>query len=591
MKRHSLSIQDAAEMRQLLSLPGGFELHIGMFIPSILSQGTPEQQAKWMPLCMNLNIIGTYAQTELGHGTFLRGLETVAVYDPKTKSFVIHSPTLTATKWWPGGLGKTATHVILMARLISLGKDYGPHAFVVQIRDLKTHLPLSGIKVGDIGPKLGFNGVDNGWLQFDHVQVPKEAMLMRYARVEDDGTYVPPPAQNSKASYATMVYVRATIVRDAGEFLGRAATIAIRYTAVRRQSSPDNKNKEIQILDYDNIQQVLIPYVARTYALKFVGKQMMDTYESFVKARNKNDFSALPELHANSSGLKAYCTDTASLGIEYCRRTCGGHGYSVLSGLPSIYASYVQNVTWEGDNNVMYLQMARYIIKILLRKSPNVANGTAYLLKMPNSRCAVTSPEQWANQVIVVEALEHAARYLAQQSLEKLKQNFGGQSVKFEGEGWNSMTMDLITLAQAHCRILVQQAFIKEVLFAKATPSLHQQSINILEKVCALHGKMMLRESSSVLLESGYISGQQNVMLSESFKVLLKQLRPEAVCLVDSFGYDDYVLNSAIGRKDGDVYTALLSAAKSSPLNETEEGPGWDPVLRELLDSQIRSKL
>lgn len=43
------------------------------------------------------------SQTELGHGTFVRGLETTATYDPKTKEFVLHSPTLTSYKWWPGG--------------------------------------------------------------------------------------------------------------------------------------------------------------------------------------------------------------------------------------------------------------------------------------------------------------------------------------------------------------------------------------------------------------------------------------------------------------------------------------------------------
>ena len=42
-----------------------------------------------------------------------------------------------------------------MARLLREGSDYGPHAFVVQIRDLETHLPLPGITVGDIGPKMG----------------------------------------------------------------------------------------------------------------------------------------------------------------------------------------------------------------------------------------------------------------------------------------------------------------------------------------------------------------------------------------------------------------------------------------------------
>lgn len=51
-----------------------------------------------------LNSLVNYVfQTELGHGTFLRGLETTATYDPKTEEFVLDSPTLTSHKWWPGG--------------------------------------------------------------------------------------------------------------------------------------------------------------------------------------------------------------------------------------------------------------------------------------------------------------------------------------------------------------------------------------------------------------------------------------------------------------------------------------------------------
>ena len=69
-----------------------------------MSQASPEQQAKWLPMAQKLEIIGTYAQTELGHGTFVRGLETTATYDPETEHFIIHSPTLTSTKWWPGGV-------------------------------------------------------------------------------------------------------------------------------------------------------------------------------------------------------------------------------------------------------------------------------------------------------------------------------------------------------------------------------------------------------------------------------------------------------------------------------------------------------
>ncbi len=74
--------------------------------------------------------------------------------------------------------------------------------------------------------------------------------------------------------------------------------------------------------------------------------------------RDKGEFSVLPELHALSSGLKALSTWITADGIERCRSTCGGHGYSKLSGLPTLLQNYVQNVTWEGDNNVLCLQVS-----------------------------------------------------------------------------------------------------------------------------------------------------------------------------------------------------------------------------------------
>lgn len=39
-----------------------FLLHLGMFVPAIMGQGTAEQQAKWLPRAINLEIIGAYAQ-------------------------------------------------------------------------------------------------------------------------------------------------------------------------------------------------------------------------------------------------------------------------------------------------------------------------------------------------------------------------------------------------------------------------------------------------------------------------------------------------------------------------------------------------
>lgn len=48
-----------------------------------------------------------------------------------------------------------------------------------------------------------------------------------------DGTYVKPP--HSKSSYATMIFVRVQIAISQVEQIQKAVTIAIRYSAVRRQ--------------------------------------------------------------------------------------------------------------------------------------------------------------------------------------------------------------------------------------------------------------------------------------------------------------------------------------------------------------------
>ncbi|GFH31369.1 acyl-coenzyme A oxidase [Haematococcus lacustris] len=55
------------------------------------------------------------------------------------------------------------------------------------------------------------------------------------------------------------------------------------------------------------------------------------------------------------------------------------------------------------------------------------------------------------------------------------------------------------------------------------------------------------------------------------------------VGLVDALGVPDYLLHSALGRADGDVYQALLDMAQVSPLNATEEGPAWHSILKPVM--------
>ena len=142
-------------------------LHTVVFSNAVQKLASDEQIGWWMKDIRALKMMGCYAQTELGHGSNVAELETTATFDSQTDEFVVHSPTLTSTKYWPGGMGLWASHALVMAKCIVNGKKYGVQAFMVPIRSNKDQSALPGIKVGDIGPKLGNQENDNGWLQLE----------------------------------------------------------------------------------------------------------------------------------------------------------------------------------------------------------------------------------------------------------------------------------------------------------------------------------------------------------------------------------------------------------------------------------------
>ena len=141
-----------------------------------------------MPDINELKMHGAYAQTELGHGTNIQGIETTATFDPKTDTIILNSPTISSYKFWPGELGFHANFPIVVAWLIVNGEDKGVQTFIAWIRD-KDHKPLPGIEVGDIGNKFGFNMKDNGFLGFKNFRIPRENMLMWFAWLDKDGTF------------------------------------------------------------------------------------------------------------------------------------------------------------------------------------------------------------------------------------------------------------------------------------------------------------------------------------------------------------------------------------------------------------------
>uniref|UniRef100_A0A8C7E9Y7 Acyl-coenzyme A oxidase n=1 Tax=Nothoprocta perdicaria TaxID=30464 RepID=A0A8C7E9Y7_NOTPE len=551
-----------------------------VFMRSISVLGSDKQIAKWIPLATDYQIIGSYAQTELGHGTYLQGLETTAVFDTATQEFILNTPKISAMKWWPGDMGRSATHTVVFAQLYVHGKCYGVHPFILQIRSLEDHSPRPGVTVGDIGPKMDFQHADNGFLLLQNVRVPRENMLSKFCEVQPDGTYVRWGSQ--KINYFTMTSVRISILSDEAIVpLMKACTIAIRYSAVRRQSKLKPGEQEAKILDYQTQQQKLLPQLATAYAFHFINTYLHELFNKGYQDIQAKNFDSLPELHAFSSGFKALITQHCTSGVEICLRACGGHGYSLLSGLPSLYTRIIASCIYEGENTVLLLQTARFLIKCFMAASAGqrVPPSVTYLSSVKSGKCPAKDKSDFLRPEIYLKAYEQ----MAVRSVTKLQHLI--QSGVDKHDAWNQCTVQLEKAAKAHCHYITVKNFVEAVENLDNKAGIQK----IMKHLCdlfALHG---IFSNVGDFLYDGHLTAAHMDLVTASYLDLLAVIRKDAVPLVDAFDFTDKSLSSALGSYDGQVYQRLYEWAQKSPTNQ-QGNPAYDKYLKPLLQNTL-SKL
>lgn len=465
-----------------------------------------------------------------------------------------------------------------MAPLYIDNKNYGIQPFILQLRDEETHEPLEGITLGDIGNKFAFGTVNNGFMVLKNVRIPLKNMLMKNAKVNEDGTFIQPPS--SKLNYGTMMFIRVGLVELSSRLLARACTIAMRYSCVRRQSPINPKEKEPKIIDHFTQQYKIFPAIAKAIVYHIVANNLISLRERVAQETDEGNLERIPELHAIVCCLKAVCSYEARDAIEICRLSCGGHGYLYSAGFHEMYKFASVAITGEGENTVLLLQTARFLVKAFEKAQNNekLTAGVGYISELINCKKIIFDDSIRG----ILRAIQAAAVGKISSAWRKIEEEKKNVSIE---EATNRAGLELIKASTLHGHVFLLETAISELEFSiqKSSSALAQVLKNVLE----LYAVDLILNQIGEIIQFVDISSSDVEKLRSRLDNCFKFFRTSAIGIVDGFDFSDEVLMSTLGSFDGNVYENLINAAKKSPLNQEDVNESFHLYLKPFMKSNL----
>jgi acyl-CoA oxidase len=520
-------------------------VQFGLFGGSLYFLGTERHRAMLDDVA-SLALPGCFAMSEIGHGSNVSDLETIARYHHDTREIEIHTPREAARKEWIGGAARDAHMATVFAQLEVGGERHGVHAILVPIRD-RAGDAMPGVRTGDSGLKMGLDGVDNGRLWFDHARVPLSNLLDRFAGIDEEGRYHSPIASPGRRFFTmlgTLVGGRICVGSAGVTVAETALAIAVRYAISRRQFGPAT-GREVPLLTYPTHQRRLLPALATTYVLRFAFERLRERFAEVHSATEPDT----RELEAEAAGLKVIATWHATRTVRECRESCGGQGYLAVNRLPDLEKDSNVFSTFEGDNTVLLQLVAKSLLTrfgkrledggvgAMLRMIGTIA-ATAAREKNPIARHR-TEREHLRDRAFHLAALEHREETLVRTAALRMRKRIAAKIGAHEA--LLELQEHLVAAARAYVDRFVLSFF--ETIVARVEDEPTRATLKTLGD---LHALGVIESQLAWYLEDGYVDGAKARAIRKETEALQRELVPAARPLVDAFAIPDACLAAPI---------------------------------------------
>lgn len=291
---------------------------VGIGSQGLLIDGTPEQQAEWLPRMATGEIIASFALTEPEAGSDAASLRTTAIRDGDhyvvngTKRFITNAP--------------QAGMFTLMARTDPGNKGAGGvSSFIVDANS-------PGISFGKNDQKMGQRGAHTCDVIFDNVRVPATNLIGLKE------------GQGFKTAMKVLEKGRIHIAAVAVGVAKRMLSDALAYALERKQFGQ-------AICDFQLVQAMLADSQAELYAAECM---------TLDAARRRDDGL---EVSTEASCAKMFATEMCGRVADRAVQILGGAGYMAEYGIERYYRDVRLFRLYEGTTQIQQIIIARNMIR------------------------------------------------------------------------------------------------------------------------------------------------------------------------------------------------------------------------------------